>query len=327
LVLHYRLAIGDGPVPFRIGNRWATDYGTVRHHPSWFWYEDGKRVLNTQSDWYLMNPDSGWRSYWASQVLHQARLLGDDGVFADSLSVPQYLGADNFSPPFQYFVDEVASTRRIDDFMRYEESRLHGRLWFIPNAGSWITTRDRTDYAIPDGVMIEGFAEPGQGAFYAESDWQLQMNRTLSLARRRHIVIAQTYPAEADIQARMFALASYLLTKGIHSFINLDIGIEAQWFPEYGIDLGSAAGPLPASINALRTGSGLYLRRFRNGLVLVNPGTTARAYAATAGLRLIEPYGGGALPADASTSGWGLRTRALSGPLTLGPDSAAVLVP
>ena len=82
-------------------------------------------------------------------------------MFADSLSVPQYLGPDNFSPPFQYFVGEAAWTARIDRFMRYEESRLRGRLWFIPNAGSWITTRDRTDYSIPDGVMIEGFAEAG----------------------------------------------------------------------------------------------------------------------------------------------------------------------
>jgi hypothetical protein len=65
LVLHYRLGIGDGPVPFRIGDRWASDYGSVNR------------------------------------------------------------------------------------FMRYEERRLRGRLWFIPNAGSWITTRDRTDYAIP----------------------------------------------------------------------------------------------------------------------------------------------------------------------------------
>lgn len=140
-------------------------------------------------------------------------------------------------------------------------------------------------------------------------------------------MIAQTYPSVTDVPARMFALASYLLTKGIHSFINLDVGIEAQWFPEYGIDLGPAAGPLPANINALRTESGLYLRRFANGLVLVNPSATARTYAATAGLRLIEPHGGGALPADASTSGWGLRTLPITGPLTLGPDSAAVLVP
>lgn len=49
----------------------------------------------------------------------------------------------------------------------------------IPNAGSWITTRDRTDYSIPDGVMIEGFAEAGPTSFYAHPDWRLQMNRIL----------------------------------------------------------------------------------------------------------------------------------------------------
>ena len=34
LVLHYRLGIGDGPVPFRIGSQWASDYGYVTHHES-----------------------------------------------------------------------------------------------------------------------------------------------------------------------------------------------------------------------------------------------------------------------------------------------------
>jgi Hypothetical glycosyl hydrolase family 15 len=158
LVLHYRLGIGDGPVPFRIGDRWASDYPFVTRHESWFWHSQGRRVFQPQWGWYLMNPDSGWRRYWASRVSYEASLLGDDGVFADSLSVPQYLGADSFRPPLQYFVGEAAWTARIDRFMRYEERRLRGKLWFIPNAGSWITTRNRTDYAIPDGVMIEGFA-------------------------------------------------------------------------------------------------------------------------------------------------------------------------
>src|SRR4051794_11355744 len=94
LVLHYRLGIGDGPVPFRIGARWASDYASVRRHDSWFWHVNGRRVLQRQWDWYMMNPDSDWRGYWARRVLFEARLLGDDGVFADSLSVPQYLGAD-----------------------------------------------------------------------------------------------------------------------------------------------------------------------------------------------------------------------------------------
>jgi hypothetical protein len=129
------LAIGNGPVPFRIGDRWASDYGHVRGHESWFWHQNGRRVYQTQSGWYLMNPDSGWHSYWANRVRYEAGLLGDDGVFADSLSVPQYLGADSFNPPLQYFVGEAAWTQRIDRFMRYERSRLHGRLWFIPTRG------------------------------------------------------------------------------------------------------------------------------------------------------------------------------------------------
>jgi len=44
LVLHYRLGIGDGPVPFRIGARWASDYGYVTRHESWFWHQGGRRV-------------------------------------------------------------------------------------------------------------------------------------------------------------------------------------------------------------------------------------------------------------------------------------------
>jgi hypothetical protein len=326
LALHYRLAIGVGPVPFRIGNRWASDYRHVRHHGSWFWHQNGHRVLNKPWGWYLMNPESGWRSYWARRVLYEARLLGDDGVFADSLSVPQYLGAENFSPPLQYFVGEQGWTRRIDSFMRYEERRLHGRLWFIPNAGSWITTRDRTDYGIPDGVMIEGFAEPGAGAWYATSDWVLQMNRALSLTRPGHILIAQTYPDASDVRARMFALVSYLLTKGRHSFINLDIGITPQWFPEYGIRLGRAVDRLPQRIGALRSGSGVYVRRFARGMVVVNPGASTVRNGFPGRLRLLEPHGGGALPGDASTAGWGLSQRWVTGGLTLRPHTADVML-
>jgi hypothetical protein len=326
LALHYRLAIGDGPVPFRIGNRWGTDYEYVRHHPSWFWYENGNRVRNTESNWYLMNPDSGWRSYWARRVIYEAGLLGDDGVFADSLSVPQYLGADNFSPPLHYFVGERAWMQRIDRFMRYEEHHLHGKLWFIPNAGSWITTRDHTNYSIADGVMVEGFAEPGSGQWYAASDWVLQMNRTLSLARRGHVIIAQSYPGATDIQGRMFALGSYLLTKGIHSFVNLDIGITPQWFPEYGIDLGRPTTPLPDHIGALRTKQGVYVRYFKHGLVVVNPGSTPATYSLAGTMWRVAPHGGGALPANASTAGWGLARHRVNGSVRVGRHMAEVLM-
>jgi hypothetical protein len=326
LVLHYRLGIGDGPVPFRIGSRWASDYGSVTHHESWFWHQHGRRVLNTQSDWYVMNPDSRWRAYWASRVLHEAALLGDDGVFADSLSVPQYLGADNFSPPFQYFVGEAAWTTRVDRFMRYEERRLRRRLWFIPNAGSWITTRDRTDYAIPDGVMMEGFAEGDASSFYALSDWQLEMNRVLGLVRRGKVILAQSYLSPGDMTARGFVLGSYLLIKGSHTFINMWIGAEPQWFPEYGINLGPPVGPTPANIEALQVSGGLYVRRYANGCVAVNPGTAAASLALSTPMSLVRPVGGGALDAAADTSGWGLRLEPVSGSVPVPAHGGVVLL-
>jgi hypothetical protein len=307
LVLHYRLGIGDGPVPFRIGDKWASDYGSVTRHESWFWHQDGRRVFQSQWGWYLMNPDSGWRAYWARRVLYEASLLGDDGVFADSLSVPQYLGAASFSPPLQYFVGEAAWTARIDRFTRYEERRLQGRLWFIPNAGSWITTRDRTNYAIPDGVMIEGFAEGGPASSYAPVDWRLEMNRALGLVRRGKVLIAQSYLSPGDRRARGFVLGSYLLIKGSHTFVNMDIASEPQWFPEYGVDLGPALAPPPRSIDALRVAGGSYVRRYARGLVAVNPDGRSHVLSLSPAARRVEPVGGGAIGAGADTRGWRLR--------------------
>jgi hypothetical protein len=323
LVLHYRLGIGDGPVPFRIGNRWASDYGSVSRHDAWFWHMDGRRVLNTESNWYVMNPDSGWRSYWARRVRYEAALLADDGVFADSLSVPQYLGADNFAPPFRYFVGEAAWTARVDRFMRYEEARLRGRLWFIPNAGSWITTRDRTDYSIPDGVMIEGFAEGQPPSYYALSDWQLQMDRVLGLVRAGKVILAQSYLDARDLRARSFVLGSYLLIKDRHAFLNMWIGAEPHWFPEYGVRLGRALDRVPASIEALRTFRGLYERRYAGGTVVVNPSSQSQTIRFGRSVELMRPVGGGALDAGANTRGWGLRWERTSA-LTVAAHGGAI---
>jgi hypothetical protein len=209
--------------------------------------------------------------------------------------------------------------------MRYEKRRLRGRLWFIPNAGSWITTRDRTQYSIADGVMIEGFAEGGPSSFYALGDWRLEMNRALSLTRRGRVLIAQSYLSPADIKARTFVLGSYLLIKGSHTFVNMWIGSGPQWFPEYEVSLGRALTPPPASVDALRVG-GVYVRRYARGLVAVNPDTRAHSLALGRPMRLVTPVGGGALDAAASTRGWGLRERAVRGSIAVAPHSGVLLL-
>src|SRR5437764_10895725 len=97
------------------------------------------------------------------------------------------------------------------------------------------------------------------------------MNRALGLVRRGKVLIGQSYLSASDRRARGFVLGSYLLIKGSHTFVNMDIGSEPQWFPEYGVNLGPALAPPPASIEALRVAGGLYVRRYARGLVAVNP--------------------------------------------------------
>jgi hypothetical protein len=325
-VLHYRLGIGAGPVVFRVGERWLTDFDRVTRHENWFFHLDGRRVRQTQWNWYLMNPSSGWRRYWVRSVLREARAGHMDGVFADSLSVPHYLGAESFDPPLTYFRGEAAWTRRINSFMRYAKRRLHGRLRFVPNAGSLITTRDRTDYAIPDGVMVEGCAQGGPDAGYAPVDWVLQLDRILRIVRRGRIVICQSYLGPEHLDARGFVLASYLLFKGRRSFVNMEMGLEPEWFPEYDVPIGRPAAKPPKRIAALRTPGGVYARRFTRGLALANPGERAATYRFAGTRYLLRPSGGGMLPADASTAGWRLDYEPVSGSLTLPARGGAVLL-
>jgi hypothetical protein len=114
IILHYRLGLGLGYREPRgtcqpIGdylmiierNSWVQEYpATVQD--GWFYHypeRSTSRVYNCDWGWYLMNlDDSGWRSFWQGEVLRQVQVNDDDGVFMDSLSVPNYLGYDHYDP-------------------------------------------------------------------------------------------------------------------------------------------------------------------------------------------------------------------------------------
>ncbi len=105
----------------------------------------------------------------------------------------------------------------------------------------------------------------------------------------------------------------------------MDIGGAPQWFPEYGVALGPAVAPPPASVDALRAG-GLYVRRYARGLVAVNPDSRARTLTLPRAMRLVVPVGGGAVDARADTRGWGLRERPVSGSLVVPAHGGAILL-
>lgn len=287
-------------------------------HPQarWFYLYHGRRVYQSWG-WYLMNPDDpSWRAYYVSQLRRQVATTHADGVFMDSTSVPNDFGADTFTPELPAYDPpwELSWSRKIERWLRYVQSQL-GRP-VIVNAGSWVTTRERTDYSGAAGVMLEGFATG-----LAPADWQLELTRALGLVRKDRIVVCQSYPAVDDVGARVFDLASYLLIKGAHTYVNFGEGIRVSWFPEYGLDLGAPVDP-----PRLRQDQGAFVRRFANGLVVVNPGDSVVTYTLRETMQLVTPVGGGAVPETGQLpAAWTLEQAPVAS-VTLGPRRAALLL-
>jgi hypothetical protein len=341
IVLHYRLGLGLGyqsPAPgcrpggehleIVEGDGWVREWpGEAAVRDSWFFHQEGRRVYQCQWGWYLMNPDDpAWRDYWSSEVLRQMQANESDGLFADSFSVPNYLGS--YDPPLPQAdpAFEADWAGRLARFVTYVKERFAGRYYFIPNAGSLITTRDPYDYASVDGVMVEGFALEATGSHYAPADWALQMNRVLALASQEKVIIGQSYVEPLDFQGRMFALASYLLVKGSRSFINLDVGLEPEWFPEYDIDIGTPSQPLPSRIEDLLDPAwGVYRRDYSEGVVVVNPGPSTHSFSLGRTYHRAIPQGGGVVPPEGRPMEWRLRSDRVTS-LTLAPQEAAVLL-
>jgi len=343
LILHYRLGPGLGyrapagncqPTGEYLaiveGDEWVQEWpgeGVVQS--SWFFPWAGQpRVFMCDWGWYLMElNNASYRSWWIGEVLRQLAANDNDGLFADSLSVPNYMGGSSFSPPLPDYdaAFEAAWSARIRDWIAYVKGQFGSAYKLVPNVGAWVTTRDATDYTGADGVMIEAFAEWGPGSPFDLADWQLQMDRILSLTRLSKIIIVQQYTDES-VADRMFLLSNYLLVKGTRSYVNLDIGLDPEWWPEYEIPIGSYEGGIPASVSALYdAASGVYRRAYSNGLTLVNP--DAEPHTVTLGQTYYRatPVGGGLVPESGSTNSWRVDYAPVTS-VVLGPSQGAILL-
>ncbi|MBI5361872.1 MAG: hypothetical protein HZA53_01755, partial [Planctomycetes bacterium] len=189
LVLHYRLGQGlgyrhttapctpNGAMNQIIDGTWVQEWpgdGAVLER--WFWHQNGARTLQCQWGWYLADlDDAAWRRWWSERVLRELAHDDADGVFADSFLVPNYMGGFNPSLPAVDPAFETAWSGKLASFMDFMRERLGGAYRFVPNVGTWVTTRDATDFAHADGVFIEGFGydvweQYGLEAFTTQTD-------------------------------------------------------------------------------------------------------------------------------------------------------------
>ncbi len=332
LVLHYRLGQGLGyrspnsscsPTGSYLQiidkNAWVQEWpGDSIVQESWFYHYPSLRVYNCSWGYYLMDLSSTtWRTWWSTKVIQQLQDNEDDGLFADSYSIPNYFGGTDWHP---YLPDEDATfesdwatlEHNFTDYIKGQFAA--GQYKWIPNLGALITSRDPSDWSNVDGAMVEGFAEYGSGSYFELGDWQLQMDRVLGLVNADKIVIAQSYPITSSVAERLFILGSYLLIKGSHTYINMDIGLMPEWFPEYGIDdLGAPVDALPSDISGLYdSAKGVYVRNYTNGHVYVNPDTTAQTVSLGTAHNKVVPSGGGFVPTSGAEPGSLRRQRVTS---------------
>lgn len=339
LVLHYRLGQGLGyrstSAPCNpsggflsiIDGTWTQEWpGDAAVNENWFFHQNGLRTLQCQWGWYLAELDNtSWRRWWSDRVLEQFEHNDADGIFADSFLVPIYMGG--FSPAFPPIdiLFEVAYSRKLERFMDSMCERFEGRYRFIPNVGTWVTTRDQTDYRRADGVFIEGFGydvweQYGLEAFTTQSD------RLLGLVAQDKIVIGQCYRIDSAHQ-RMHSLANYLLIKGKHTFLNFELDPSPEWWPEYDIPLGEPLADAPlTTLGLFDPAKGVYTRAYSNGHVYLNAGSTTRSFSLGATYQRAQPVGGGYVPSNGVLpSAWRVDTTPVSS-LTLAPGEGAVVL-
>ncbi|MBN2304457.1 MAG: prolyl oligopeptidase family serine peptidase [Anaerolineae bacterium] len=343
VVLHYRLGPGIGYraatgdcqpegeyLAFIYGDDWVQEWpGDGVLPEEWFYHVDGQRVYWCAWGWYLMDIDHpGWRDWWMGEIQAQLATNEANGLFADSVTVPNYLGAEDWRPALPSYDEafEADWTRRLNDWMTWAQGELSPEYALIVNAGMLVTTRETTDYSRADGVMIEGFAGWGEYERFEQGDWLLQMDRALALINQDRIVILQSYVW--DVSERLWTLANYLLIKGDHTYLNLEVSQGAEWFPEYDLPIGYPLAPPPASVENLLSPAGLYARDYSNGLVLVNPDPAGPPR----GMTLNQPMllvtgatGGGDIPDNADLSGWSVQTTEVT-EVMVPPGGAAILL-
>jgi hypothetical protein len=232
-----------------------------------------------------------------------------------------------FSPSFAA-IDlpfELAWSQKMARFMDFMRARFAGRYRFLPNVGTWVTTRDQTDFAHADGVFIEGFGYDVWEQYGLEA-FTTQSNRLLGLIAQGKIVIGQCYRIDSAFQ-RMHSLANYLLIKGRHTFLNFELGQSPEWWPEYDVPLGAPLANAPPTTAGLYDPSkGVYTRAYSNGHVYLNAGSTTRTFALGATYRRAIPVGGGNVPTNGVLpSSWRVDYASVDA-LTLAPGEGAVVI-
>jgi len=343
LVLHYHLAMWQSApaTDFIVnGTTWGNDYPTVTMNETWFWHNTmSQRVTSSADQKLLMNISvSGFQQYWATSLAQQGADGQYDGIMFDSASPALLQGECGGTGAGQ---DPRLAATAARDTAFTELGGTNGTTWInawdawisalsatlasqgiplIPNTSAFTTSWDNTNYTLSPGAFVEGFAGTG----FAVTDWEASTNELLKLASLDRIMILQNYlSTPSDVATRMYYLGNYLLVKGHHTYLDYFANGPLEWYPEWGINLGTPTTPATTSVADLASG-GVYRRDFQNGSVFVNPTASSVTVQLGGTYQQVVPSGGGAV--DTTGAAPGSVTMQAVTSVTVGATTAVIVL-
>lgn len=166
-------------------------------------------------------------------------------------------------------------------------NQLQRGVTIMGNIDGWSSSSDgflrESQY---QGLFAGALHEHAIGQSYAEESltdgWNVMMSSYRSLMDRTlapHLVIFSADGAATDYATFRYAFASALMENGYFSYSVVNgtghvTYSDVQWFDEYDLAGAATTSWLGAAVDGPRrspTANGVYLRRFQNGLAIVNP--------------------------------------------------------
>jgi hypothetical protein len=328
-VLHYQLGTGNSAAQYLINNQWSSDFNYVNQQESWFAHQTYSSEPQSAADlssgrvgnndgWYQADIfNSNWQQYTLNQVFQNMAANGSNAWFADSFRFGIGGGGYNNPVPTRYQGTNAANSadwpggvtwttelgnwaQTIQNAFTQHDATSGTNYKFLPNLDGLDTSWEPTWYNNANGVpFLDGAFLEAFGQATDTYDWTLSMNRGLAFTDNGKIIIMETIPSAspstaAGQQQVDFLLGTYLLLKGNETYLNIDYGGNAQYFPEYQLNLGTATTPLPSNVSSYLWNS-VYRRNFQNGFVLVNPGGTTYTLNLGGTYQQVKASGGGVL--------------------------------
>ncbi len=214
----------------------------------------------------------GYQHAWVANVLAQLDSAPWDGVLLDDVNPT--IGYHYCTSCVAEYPSDARYAEAMKRFVEYVGPQLRdaGKL-AIANLGSWSGYTAVVDPWLKylSGAMDEEFVKwgtrPGSG-YAGPGTWATQLQELRYTENAGKLFIGITHSSNTDERAAVYGYATELLAGNGQAEFSMTGNYSAEpWFPEYEYELGSPTGAYS------KDSSGVYERKFRSGLVVVNPST------------------------------------------------------